>query len=243
MLYPIEQKSTLPPLPAPGKARSRWRAVARDRWWPLRLLWALVLLPYLLLRVLLMVGGSLLRNLGRLEDIAASERQARRRDEWQFGFRYDRIALSHSYDALTSTLTLIMNYDALTGFALALRRVFVDPDGAAIVGTELPSGRNIGPNDPGFYTHSSLFFPQLPYELTVGSRSSGLLRLQGGDALFAPTALWGRICSTWLEVADEMQPRLIVLDRDQRDWCDVQSSGRFMIEYQPHFAPPADAAA
>lgn len=238
MLYPIEQKSSLPPLPAPTRQRPRLLTALRDPRLLLRMLWALLLLPYLLLRVLLLVGWSLLRNIGRFEAIAADERQAQRRDEWNYGFHYDRIALTYSFDASTATLTLTMNYDALTCFALALRKVFVEPVDTAIVGTELPSGKNIGPGDPGFHTHSSMFFPQLEHEMTVGSRDSGLLLVQGGDALFAPGEMWRRICDTWLQVADEMQPRLIVLDRDQRDWCDGQSSGRLMIEYQPRFELP-----
>lgn len=235
MLYPIEQKSSLPPLPAANRPRPRWLASLGDSRSVLRLLWALLLLPYLLLRVLLLVGWSLLRNLGRLDAIAADERQEQRRDEWQHGFHYDRVALEHHFDPATTTLTLTMNYDALTSFALALRKVFVEPTGATSVGTELPSGKNIGPGDPGFHTHTSMFYPALEHEITVGSRDGGLLLVQGGDALFAPSGMWRRVCDTWIQVADEMQPRLIVLDRDQSDWCDGQSSGRFMIEYQPRF--------
>lgn len=149
-------------------------------------------------------------------------------------FNYDRIRIDCEYERDAGSISFKMNYHALKSFANAIKTVFTESNE-----DERKLHRLISYIDPaekdGFHVNSTFFYPYLPHQIEVGT-GEGPVRVDQAERLYASPELWSRICDVWMEVADSKMPKLIVLDKYQADWCDPESSGRFIIEYIPDFS-------
>ena len=188
------------------------------------------------------VAFSLVKGFLSIGDVVGRAEATSRRQQADYGYDIERVVIQDEYDERTGCLTLRMNDHALKGFAGALRDLFTGQGPARQMGEFGVRGiRAVRPTDPDWHIHGDFLFPPLAAELTV-SLSGDLLRVIEGCHLAAPTEHWLRIAEAWLEVANAREPKLIVLDRFQREWCDADSTGRFVIEYLPGLQAKDSAA-
>lgn len=129
---------------------------------------------------------------------------------------------------------LRMNPEALSGFARWLAYLFSFPESSPRMG--VPGAKELDSGSVGWHTHPDLFFPDFPVDLTLGLGDGPMIVL-AGTHLSASREEWLRIAATWLAVAEEGHPCLLVLDRDQEGWCSAESTGRLLIELSPLTQP------
>ena len=137
-------------------------------------------------------------------------------------------------ESATGWLTLRMNHEALAAFVATLWRVLGTPARRSSTAPMFDATGTVAADRDGYHAHSGFFFPYIPddLELTVGI-GEGLFQLNGGEIIYASPAVWRKALVAWGRVVEDRQPRLIVLDSSETEWCSSESRGRLCIEYLP----------
>jgi hypothetical protein len=241
VIYGLEHKEALVPLGELAEQKAELASgqthasfIASLKRWLGWLIW-IPLVPFT-------VAYTLVKGLLLVGDVVERAEATSRRRQADYGYNIDRVVIEDDYDERTGCLTLGMNDHALKGFAGALRDLFSEREPAPQMGVFGFRGvKKVRPTDSGWHVHGDFLFSPLPEELTV-SLSDDLLEIAEGYHLAASPEHWLKIADAWLEVACGREPKLIVLDRFQSEWCDSKSTGRFVIEYLPGLRAQGSAA-
>lgn len=237
MIRKIEELKSLPPIeqknPDPAPRRSFGRRVSSA----LRLALFLVLVPFLIVQILFTMLWHIAKFFLKLERSVEKAEESNRQAEQEGGFLYDMVSASNKYDHGNDTLHTVMNDHALKLFSFTIRKSY-SRDAAQIQKQSLVNrllfGTALTPQDPGFHFHSE-FFMELEHEITVGTDNGSQLKLNGGASLFASPQVWLKLCDEFDRVAKDREPQLLVLDAYEKEYCDPESRGRFILEYRPDY--------
>lgn len=232
MIYDLAHKEALVPLGELAEQKAELASeqthasfIASLKRWLGWLIW-IPLIPF-------MVAYTLVKALLLVGDVVERAEATSRRRQADYGYDLERVVVQDEYDERTGCLTLRMNDHALKAFAGALRDLFSEQEPAPQMGLLGSRGvKRVRRTDPGWHVHGDFLLPSLSAELIV-SLSDDLLEIAEGYHLAASPEHWLKIAEAWLEVGCGREPKLIVLDRFQSEWCDSDSTGRFVIEYLP----------
>ena len=208
MRYPLEHRANLsevPPLPCPSLGLKDWLRLA-------------VNLP----PAIFFIGCHFARSLLAAPDMIERARQKAVERDWELaraiGWRRPDGGLAE----------LVINPVGLRALALGIRGQVNGRESSMFT----LAGKPVEQTDPHWHAHSDFFCFDLPIELTIGL-SPGRLELYGATNLCASQVEWERVTDHWLEVAEAGESCLLVLDREQSEWCSPDSQGRLILELRP----------
>ena len=145
-------------------------------------------------------------------------------------YKEENIKVTSDYNDETQTLVFVMNYDAFIKFLLQMNRLIEERSNYKMYGFPY---RKFNDSDAGYHIHSDFIFPDLDYELTIGISNNELFKLDKGDSIWASSSTWKKAVNLWWEVVKERRPKAIVLDNSLTEWCTPDSTGRFILMYEP----------
>ncbi len=151
----------------------------------------------------------------------------------------DELAVDASYDDASGWLQITMSRQAFAAFLDSLEQIYPARAQAGGAPTLVDARGTVDTKSPGYHAHSDMFFPALPIEITVGT-GEGCFHVIGGMEVYASTQTWRRAIRRWRELTKADERRLIVLDRDQTDWCNPECTGRISVAYIPDFVPDSE---
>jgi len=242
MIYDKGQLEKLPPVQRTVRKTRKERSLGQKLLMSMYILLLVILLPYIVLKVLIALAWCLGKAFVGLEKAIEMREKSREEQEREGGFQYSLAAASNTYDHESDTLYNRMNYHGLKALCANIRRTY-EQKGEPARQSRLNRyllGRAVPVNETGFHIHSEFFMPQLEHEITIGTLDKDLLRLYDGTTIYGSPQIWREICDQWEKVAEQGEAKLIVLDGYQANWCDAESVGRFVIEYDPEYTVPQE---
>lgn len=138
------------------------------------------------------------------------------------------------YHAEVAWLELKMNHGAFARFVQAIANIYPTRSSMSNAPQMVALNGRTNVDQEGYHLHSELFFPELPFEITIGT-GKGSFMIEAGDWIIASPQTWRKAIKLWREILQERDSRIIVLDRFQDGWCEPDCKGRFSIEYEQHF--------
>jgi len=220
----------LPPPPRPARRPPSASARARGA---LRAARSVALLPYLLLKIAVVVPYYLVQAIRHGDRLVAQHEREAREAERALGFSHERVRGRTRYEQATETLQLTLNRDGLKLLAHELQRTWGEPSRARLkLGGP---GGELTPEQPGYHVHSEFFLPDLDHELTLYCEDPALgarFALRGGCHLFAPPAHWRALAAQLLGLANAGEAKVLVFDAGQA-CCQPDSEGRLIVELDP----------
>ncbi|MBN2804411.1 MAG: hypothetical protein JXR91_15050 [Deltaproteobacteria bacterium] len=225
MIYDVDILEELP------KADAEISSVVQeiDPRWKRYFLWQILQNPFELIKgiiLLLLSPIFILVGLFRFFRGIEAYEEYLEKVETKHQFNFDLVR-TYTRKAPSNTLHLVMNYHALKCLAFKIGSTFSSTQPRE---TLILDFKSVKPHQEGYHIHVSL---SEEVELTLGTVTEGLLQLHSPVHIYGTPQMWMKIAKAWYDLADEREQKVILLDKDQADWCDERNVSRLVIEYIP----------